>query len=664
MTLMVKENPPQISGEGEGANMRTEKANSVLNCGIFGDLEQGVVCSFRGPMTPVAYAAYSMAMSGIPVFPVSVRYDEAAGKFRKHPLTKNGHHDRTTDVEQVLAWWKQHPDASIAQVPADQGMVVIDRDLGCDDDPRSAEWLKGLPPTRVTRTPSGGEHWWYDTFGEFSNKKPAPHIDIRSSHGWVVAYPSPGYTLINNREPVPLPLAYEQSLTRGSRKTERKEIDPADTPVNIERAKQFLLSTEPAIEGQGGDQRTFAVACTLVRNIGLSPDTALMLMAEYYNPRCEPEWSDAELETKVANAAKYGTGEPDWRQATSATPAAYQSKLPPDLSINAWLSWDIPEAIRLAGPINSDSKVYVIAATGVGKTMFGMALAAHLAAGKDFCAWKVPEPKRVLYIDGEMGARLIKDRINAVIQQLGPTDLSWRDRFVMLSNAAGQPFEDLPPLDTPEGREKIVYLIGYYKADLVIIDNIDALTAGEIVTGGGIDWRGSWRNTKQLRDRLQSMGVAQVWIHHANESGEAVGDKTRGHAMDTSILLKQPEDQAGHSIEFDMVYKKHREMHENNREDYIGGRWSVIAGQWQFSGSLIAEIRLSLIGHVEGMGHSALATAITGQTKGKHHKAKENQLRRAAYKADAEFAELFELKDGKVVWRLPVKAATNAAEPF
>ena len=318
-------------------------------------------------------------------------------------------------------------------------MVVIDRDLGCDTDPKSVEWLKDLPPTRVVRTIGGGDHWWYQSYAEFSNSKPCPRVDTRSAHGWVVAYPSPGYTLVDAREPVQLPPAYEQSLSRRRRdNSERKEIDPADTPANIERATYCLANTASAIEGQGGDARTYEVACELVRNIGLSTDTAFMLMAQYYNPRCEPEWSDAELETKVANAAKYGTGEPDWRSISGNTiPEAYKPKPPPDLSIAAWNARDIPVAIKLAGPINADSKVYVIAATGVGKTMFGMALAAHIAAGKDFLAWKIPEPKRVLYIDGEMSPRLIQQRIAAATQQLGPAvDPSFDPEYAELLDLA------------------------------------------------------------------------------------------------------------------------------------------------------------------------------------------------------------------------------------
>jgi hypothetical protein len=55
---------------------------------------------------------------------------------------------------------------------------------------------------------------------------------------------------------------------------------------------------DPAIEGHGGDAKTFRVARVLVIGFGLSQDEAFPLLLEY-NERCQPLWSAAELRHKL-----------------------------------------------------------------------------------------------------------------------------------------------------------------------------------------------------------------------------------------------------------------------------------------------------------------------------------------------------------------------------
>ena len=73
----------------------------------------------------------------------------------------------------------------------------------------------------------------------------------------------------------------------------------------VERARRFLQRVEPAIAGQHGDLRTFRLCCRLVRGFALSDVEALDALAQW-NARCEPPWSEHELQQKVANARKYG----------------------------------------------------------------------------------------------------------------------------------------------------------------------------------------------------------------------------------------------------------------------------------------------------------------------------------------------------------------------
>lgn len=79
--------------------------------------------------------ALAYAEWGLPIFPVfgidenkecicGKRKCEHAGK---HPITKGGFKDATTDLEQIKKWWKKHPKANIGS-PLIEGLFALDFD--------------------------------------------------------------------------------------------------------------------------------------------------------------------------------------------------------------------------------------------------------------------------------------------------------------------------------------------------------------------------------------------------------------------------------------------------------------------------------------------------------------------------------------------------------
>jgi P4 family phage/plasmid primase-like protien len=68
-----------------------------------------------------------------------------------------------------------------------------------------------------------------------------------------------------------------------------------------ERARRYVAKMDVAIEGQGGSDEAFHVACILTQGFGLSIDDALPLMAEW-NVGCQPPWSEAKLLHKLQDA--------------------------------------------------------------------------------------------------------------------------------------------------------------------------------------------------------------------------------------------------------------------------------------------------------------------------------------------------------------------------
>lgn len=83
----------------------------------------------------------------------------------------------------------------------------------------------------------------------------------------------------------------------------KSKVDP------VERASKYLEQRKPAIEGQGGDAWTFDTCCLLTVEFLLTEGEALEALRDW-NGRCQPPWSPEELSDKLANARKYGKGQP------------------------------------------------------------------------------------------------------------------------------------------------------------------------------------------------------------------------------------------------------------------------------------------------------------------------------------------------------------------
>ena len=103
-----------------------------------------------------------------------------------------------------------------------------------------------------------------------------------------------------------LPALVKPSTTRGATAPAGLGLSPSAREDMIE---WLSSSAPPAVEGEGGDAQTFSVART-VRMAGATQDEAAALLAEHYNPRCQPPWDLEALERKVLNAYVYASDSP------------------------------------------------------------------------------------------------------------------------------------------------------------------------------------------------------------------------------------------------------------------------------------------------------------------------------------------------------------------
>jgi RecA-family ATPase len=71
-------------------------------------------------------------------------------------------------------------------------------------------------------------------------------------------------------------------------------------------------------------------------------------------------------------------------------------------------------AMVLAPILPAQGIAMAFAPRGVGKTHVALNAAYTVAEGGSFLRWHAPEPRKVLYIDGEMPASALQERLNAI----------------------------------------------------------------------------------------------------------------------------------------------------------------------------------------------------------------------------------------------------------
>lgn len=233
----------------------------------------------------------------------------------KTPAHKGWQQEATTDEATIQRTWNG-TDYNIG-VATGAGLVVIDIDVKNGKPGEETFASLGIPEdTFIVRTPSGGRHLYFQGSGDVRNSVQAlgPGVDVRGAGGYVVGPGSVTGESVYRPVDIAVPVAVlDHELPSARARDPDQVLRPAvflDTPEAVDRAIAYLTRDAPlAVEGNGGDQTTYKVACVL-KDIGVSEFMAWDLMCEHWNDRCSPPWSGESLETKVRNAFAYGLSAP------------------------------------------------------------------------------------------------------------------------------------------------------------------------------------------------------------------------------------------------------------------------------------------------------------------------------------------------------------------
>jgi hypothetical protein len=154
-------------------------------------------------ISPTGTAALEYAARGWAVVPLHYPIDGGCSckkadcsSVAKHPRTKNGLKDSTTDEATIRQWWKRWPEANVGVLTGSaSGMFVLDVDPrnGGDLTLARLEQEHGpLPATLTAKTGGGGQHILFEHPGlrVSAGVKLGPGLDIKGEGGYIVAAPS------------------------------------------------------------------------------------------------------------------------------------------------------------------------------------------------------------------------------------------------------------------------------------------------------------------------------------------------------------------------------------------------------------------------------------------------------------------------------------------
>jgi putative DNA primase/helicase len=160
-------------------------------------------------------AALELTASGTPVFPVhSIRNGRCTcGNPKcptpgKHPRTRNGFKDATTDPEIIRSWNWGHSKIGMPTGEVTRVMILdVDPRHGGDRTLADLEAKYGpILRTRCVETAGGSRHYYFQYDPAVKNKaNVATGLDTRSDGGYAIIPPTTGYKVIEDTDPAPYP---------------------------------------------------------------------------------------------------------------------------------------------------------------------------------------------------------------------------------------------------------------------------------------------------------------------------------------------------------------------------------------------------------------------------------------------------------------------------
>lgn len=222
------------------------------------------------------------------------------------------------------------------------------------------------------------------------------------------------------------------------------------------------------------------------------------------------------------------------------------------VAVEELLAKEIKPREMLLDPILQEQGLAMLYAyRGIGKTFLSLGIAAAIASGGRFLRWSAPRARRVLYVDGELPAKTLQERVAMILAGLEDSEPGPNMLRLITPDLQNRP---MPDLATAEGQRILAPSLD--GVALVVLDNLSALCRdGNENEGEG------WLPVQEWALGLRRRGVSVLFVHHAGKNKAQRGTSRREDLLDTVITLKHPADyQASEGLRCEVHFEKTRSM--------------------------------------------------------------------------------------------------------
>lgn len=253
------------------------------------------------------------------------------------------------------------------------------------------------------------------------------------------------------------------------------------------------------------------------------------------------------------------------------------------ISLNDFLQLQFPERENILSPFLPEQGLCMIyAKRGIGKTHIALGIAYAVAIGGSFLKWFALKPRKVLYIDGEMPASVMQERLKK-LSLMYDTPLPDSEYFRLITPDLQD--DCLPDLSTKAGQAMVEEAMG--DSELLILDNISSLFRS--IEENDAD---SWQEIQEWLLRLRRKGKSVLLVHHAGKSGSQRGSSKKEDILDVVIVLKHSQNyQQSQGASFDIIFEKTRHFTGADAEAFHVELKELADGQliWEISGSRVSK---------------------------------------------------------------------------
>lgn len=202
------------------------------------------------------------------------------------------------------------------------------------------------------------------------------------------------------------------------------------------------------------------------------------------------------------------------------------------VTLDEFLTMELPKREMVLSPfLPSQGLCLLYAKRGVGKTHVANGIAYAVAVGGCFLKWEATKPRKVLYIDGEMPAVAMQERLSRIFLSVALKPPAPDYLRLITPDLQEGP---IPDLSTPAGRAVLKEIIG--DSEPIIIDNLSSLFRSGVENEAE-----SWQPVQDWALEMRRSGKTILFVHHAAKGGQQRGTSKKEDTLDTVIVLKEPQ---------------------------------------------------------------------------------------------------------------------------